>query len=86
MEIVIRKLKDMEHNYFAYLHGMSGKGTYILYFEDNITGAVCLHNFIEMLKMYWKIDKAEIRIQDKEVEIRHKAVLDVIGGERVQDA
>jgi hypothetical protein len=79
MEIVIRKLKDSEHSYFAYLHGISGKGTYLLYFEDNIYGAVCLHNFIEMLKGYLGMGNAKINIQDKEIEIKHKAVLEVIG-------
>jgi hypothetical protein len=79
MKIIIRKLADREHTYFAYLRGLCGKATYLLYFEDSITGAVSLHNFIEMLKTHFKISKAEIQIQEKTIEIKSKALLSAIG-------
>ena len=81
MRIIIRKLQNMEHRYFAYLRGMSGKATYLLYFEDNIYGAVSLHNFIEMLKNHFKKQQAKVFIHDKEIEIKNQALLDTIAGE-----
>ena len=79
MKIVIRKLEDKEHTYFAYLRGLCGKATYLLYFEDNITGAVSLHNFIEMLQTHFKTPRAEVQVQDRGIEIRSEALLEAIG-------
>jgi hypothetical protein len=79
MKIIIRKLEDRKHTYFAYLRGLCGKATYLLYFEDNITGAVSLHNFIEMLQTHFKIARAEVHIQDREIAIKSAALLEAIG-------
>ena len=79
MKIIIRKLEDREHTYFAYLRGLCGKATYLLYFEDSITGAVSLHNFIEMLQTHFKTGRAEVHIQDREIEIRSEALIEAIG-------
>lgn len=78
MQIIIRKLQNTGHNYFAYLKGISGKATYLLYFEDNIYGAVTLHNFIEMLRNYFNKQQIDVHIQDKEIEIKSETLLAVI--------
>jgi hypothetical protein len=57
---------------------MSGKGTYLLYFEDNIYGAICLHNFIEMLKNHFKTQQMEITVGEKSARIKSEAVLAAI--------
>lgn len=80
MKIIIRRLHDMKHSYFAYFRGMSGKATYLLYFEDNIYGAVSLHNFTEMLRNQFKEQKIELHIHDKEIEITNQALLDTLAG------
>lgn len=79
MKIIIRKLEDREHTYFAYLRGLCGKATYLLYFEDNITGAVSLHNFIEMLQSHFKLAKTEVQVQEKSIEIRSEALQQALG-------
>ena len=81
MRIIIKKLQDMKHGYFAYLRGMSGKATYLLYFEDNIYGAVSLHHFTEMLRNYFKEQKIEVHIHDKEIKITNQALIDTLAGE-----
>lgn len=70
----------MDHSYFAYVRGMSGKATYLLYFEDNIYGAVSLHNFTEMLRRHFKEQKIELLIHDREIEITNQALLDTLSG------
>ena len=81
MRIIIKKLQNIEHTYFAYLRGMSGKATYLLYFEDTIYGAVSLHHFTEMLRNHFKEQKIEVLIHDKEIEITNQALLDILTGE-----
>jgi hypothetical protein len=81
MRIIIKKLQNIEHSYFAYLRGMSGKATYLLYFEDNIYGAVSLHHFTEMLRNHFKEQKIEIHIHDREIEITNQALIDTLAGE-----
>ena len=49
MTVIIKKLENKEHEYFAYAKSLCGKATYFVYFQDNIWGAVALHNFIAML-------------------------------------
>lgn len=78
MKVIVRKLENIENTYFAYLKGTSGKGTYLLYFEDNIYGAICLHNFIEMLKTHFKTPQMEITVGEKGVTIKSQAVLAAI--------
>lgn len=78
MRVIIRKLENIENTYFAYLKGMSGKGTYLLYFEDNIYGAICLHNFIEMLSTHFKAPQMEISVGEKGATIKSQAVLAAI--------
>jgi hypothetical protein len=78
MKVNVRKLENIENTYFAYLKGISGKGTYLLYFEDNIYGAICLQNFIEMLKNHFKVNRMEIAVGEKSVKIKSQAVLSVI--------
>jgi len=45
MTIIIRKLDKTKHEYLAYTKSLCGKATYFILFEDNILGAVTLHNF-----------------------------------------
>jgi len=81
MKIIVRKLENSEHNFFAYLSGMSGKATFFLYFEDNIYGAVCLHHFAEMLKAHFKTKHLKICIQEKGIVIKSTAVLSMLNQE-----
>jgi hypothetical protein len=85
MKVIVRKLENIENTYFAYLKGMSGKGTYLLYFEDNIYGAICLHNFIEMLKNHFKAKRIEIAVGEKSAKIKSQAVLSAINQEADND-
>ena len=49
MTVTIRKLDKTDHDYFAYTKSLCGKATYLVYFQDDIWGAMILHNFIDML-------------------------------------
>jgi len=78
MTIIIRKLDKTKHEYLAYTKSLCGKATYFILFEDNILGAVTLHNFIEMLKAFFKQNKAEVVIGDKSLKVKNEMVLDLI--------
>jgi hypothetical protein len=78
MTVIIRKLDKKDHEYFAYAKSYCGKATYIVYFEDNIWGAVTLHNFVEMLRMYFDQQKVEVNIEDKDLKIRNGSILELI--------
>jgi len=78
MTVVIRKLDKTEHEYLAYTKSLCGKATYFICFEDNILGAVSLHNFIEMLKTFFKQNKVEVIIGDKSLTVKNEMVLDLI--------
>ncbi len=78
MTVTIRKLDKSEHEYFAYSKSICGKATYFLYFEDNIWGAITLHNFIEMLKSFFQQKNVDVRIDEKSILIKNKNILELI--------
>ncbi len=78
MTVTIRKLDKSEHEYFAYSKSICGKATYFLYFEDNIWGAITLHNFIEMLKSFFQQENVDVRIDEKSILIKNKDILELI--------
>jgi len=77
MTVIIRKLDKTEHEYLAYTKSLCGKATYCICFEE-ILRAVTLHNFIEMLKTFFKQDKVEVIIGDKSLTVKNEMVLDLI--------
>lgn len=78
MTVTIRKLDKSEHEYFAYTKSICGKATYFLYFEDSIWGAIALHNFIEMLKSFFQQKNVDVRIDEKNILIKNKNILELI--------
>ena len=53
MTVAIRKIAGTDRDYLAYARKFSGRATYFVYFQDNLWGAVALHNFAEMLRLPW---------------------------------
>ena len=45
MTVAIRKIAGTDRDYLAYARKFSGRATYFVYFQDNLWGAVALHNF-----------------------------------------
>ena len=78
MIITIRKLEKTDHDYFAYAKSLCGKATYFVYFQDDIWGAMTLHNFIEMLKSFFDQEKITISIPKKNIEIKNELFLKLI--------
>ena len=65
-------------SYFAYTKSSIGKATYCLYFTDDIMGAVILNNFIQMLRDYFKPNKVEIKVSDREVVFKNEYLLQLL--------
>ena len=78
MQIIIRKIENEEQKYFAYLKSNLGKASYLLYFSDNIYGAVSLNHFIQMINNYFKPAKLEIILQEKEVKIKSEIIKEIL--------
>lgn len=78
MKIIIRKLENKEREYFAYLKSLNGKATFMLYFSDDIYGAISLNNFAQMLKEHFEETRVDIILQDEQVKLTNKAVLSIL--------
>ena len=78
MTVTIRKLDKTDHDYFAYTKSLCGKATYFIYFQDDIWGAMTLHNFLEMLKSFFEQDKITVCIPNKNIEIKNELFLKLI--------
>ena len=45
MTVAIRKIAGTDRDYLAYARKFAGRATCFVYFQDNLWGAVALHNF-----------------------------------------
>jgi len=81
MNIIIRKLEHKEHEYLAYAKSLCGRGTYFVYFQDNIWGAVVLHNFIEMLRSFFQPPTVQVGIADKTLTLQDEALVELLKAE-----
>jgi hypothetical protein len=77
MKVIIRKLEHKDHDYLAYAKSLCGRGTYFVYFQDNIWGAMVLHNFIEMLRAVFQPPNVQLGITDKALSFHDPALLDL---------
>jgi len=80
MIVTIRQLQGTSHEYIAYTKSLCGKATYFVYFEDSIWGAVTLHNFIDMLKMFFQQKMVEVKVSDRTLQLKNKSILGVLNG------
>ncbi len=75
MTIMIRKFENSDHEYIAYVKSIFGKATYLVYFSDDIWGAVVLCNFVQMLKSFFQPEKLKITVHEKTVSLKNKDIL-----------
>jgi hypothetical protein len=83
MNIIIRKLEHQKHEYLAYAKSLCGRGTYFVYFQDNIWGAVVLHNFIEMLRAFYLPSQVQVGIAEKTFSFRDEAFRELLKAEAI---
>lgn len=81
MNVIIRKLEHKDHEYLAYARSLCGRGTYFVYFQDNIWGAVVLHNFIEMLRAVFQPPNLKVGIADQTLSFHDPALLDLFAAD-----
>ena len=80
MKVIIRRLEHKEHEYLAYTKSLCGRGTYFVYFQDNIWGAVALHNFIEMLRSFFQPPTVQLEVAQT-LTFRDEALLELLKAE-----
>ena len=78
MNCIIRKIEDSENEYFAYIKVNNFKASYFVYFHDDILGAVCLHNFIEMIKTQYQGHQIIITINEKEIVFKNDKIIELL--------
>lgn len=83
MNVIIRRLEHKEHEYLAYTKSLCGRGTYFVYFQDNIWGAVVLHNFIEMLRSFFQPLTVQLRISDQTLTLQNEALVELLKAEAI---
>jgi hypothetical protein len=74
MNLIIRKLEHKEHEYLAYAKSLCARGTYFVYFQDNIWGAVVLHNCIERLRAFYLPSQVQVGIAEKSFSFQEEAL------------
>jgi hypothetical protein len=80
MIVTIRQLQGTPHEYIAYTKSLCGKATYFVYFEDSIWGAVTLHNFIDMLKMFFQQQRVEVKVSERTLQLKNESILSMLRG------
>ena len=78
MTVIIRKIDTTENQFIAYAKSLCGKATYFVYFQDSIWGAVALHNFVEMLRVFFHLQNVEVTLSENDLEIKNDLVLQLI--------
>lgn len=78
MKIHIKKIRGTAHDYFAYTTTINKKACIMLYFPDNIHGGVVLCAFVQMLKEYYGVAKANLILEKKEIELKNPYILDIL--------
>ena len=66
MTVANRKIADTDRDYLAYARKFAGRATCFVYFQDNLGGAVALHNFAEMLRLAWG-HRPQLRIVEQDL-------------------
>ena len=77
MTVASRKIAGTDRDYLAYARKFSGRATYFVCFQDNLWGAVALHNFAEMLRLTWG-QRPHLRIVEQDLSLKHPAVLELL--------
>ena len=77
MTVTVRRIENSDNEYFAYAKSICGKATYFLYFTDDIWGAVVLHNFVEMLRLFFDKENVKLRLQDATIQLKNKYLLSI---------
>jgi hypothetical protein len=78
MTVIVRRVEHSQHEYFAYAKSICGKATYFLYFTDDILGAVVLHNFVEMLRLFFEKERIQIRLQEATIQLKNEYLLTIL--------
>ena len=78
VNVAIRKLAGTDNEYLAYAKTFAGRGTYFVYFQDNIWGAMALHNFVDMLRTVLDHAPVKLALVEQELSLKHPAVLDLL--------
>ena len=83
-EILIRKIKN-EDQYLAILSSKLNSGCFFATFSDNIFGLVTLIRFMEMIKKTSDNIDLELKIIDKEIQIKDRALYEYIIESKVKN-
>ena len=78
MTVAIRKIAGTDRDYLAYARKFSGRATYFVYFQDNLWGAVALHNFSPDAAPRLGPSTSPSQRRPGALSLRHPAVLELL--------
>jgi len=79
MKLVIKKVENKDREYIAYIKPYKlVKARFFVYFEDNISGSISLCDFVQMIKMYFDIDKINIENSSKNLFLKNPNILKIL--------
>ena len=68
--------------YLASFRSEPLNATFSVYFRDNLSGALALHAFADMIRHQYEVRQVSLELTDQAVLFRSQAVLDVLAPER----
>lgn len=77
-EITIKKIKDKDRDFIAYIKNDFLRATFSVCFEDTVFGAVALTKFYEMIKSKFNDNDIKIKITDSGITFKHDDLLQLM--------
>ena len=78
LSVTVQSVSGRQGEYLAYFRSEPLDATFSVFFHDNLTGAIALHEFADMIRRRYKVAEVRLELSDQALVFRSQAVLDVL--------
>ena len=78
LSVSVQSVAGREGEYLAYFRSELLNATFSVYFRDDLTGAIALHEFAEMIRRRYEVAEVRLELSDQALLFRSQAVIDVL--------
>ena len=78
LSVTVQSVAGRAGEYLASFCSEPLDATFSVYFRDNLSGALALHAFADMIRYQYGVSQVSLEISDKAVLFKSQAVLDVL--------
>jgi hypothetical protein len=78
LNIIIKQIENREGDFIAFVKSDFLKATFAVFFNDNIYGGVALHDFAEMVKIKYEVERINFNISGEKLSFQTSSLLDVM--------